>query len=82
MKNSKTIRQLVLPMVLLLLAFTGAGCSRGHNDRVQDNGPDQLPMRMQLPRDKSVEALRVVQYAQDNVTRKMQQDLLSSMRCG
>jgi hypothetical protein len=34
-------------------------------------------MRLQLPKDGSPEALRIVQYAQDNVTRKAQQSLLT-----
>jgi hypothetical protein len=71
-----TIKKLVSPLVLLL-ALAVAGCNRAHNDNVQNNGPDQLPMRLQLPKDGSSEALRIVQYAQDNITRKAQQSLLT-----
>jgi len=69
----------VLPLVLALV-FAGAGCNRGHRDRLPDvsqgEGPDQLPLRLQLPKDSSPEAVRILQYAQDNVTRKVQQSIL------
>jgi hypothetical protein len=76
MHTHNTFKRLVSPLVLLL-ALAVAGCNRAHNDNVQDNGPDQLPMRLQLPKDGSPEALRIVQYAQDNVTRKAQQSFLT-----
>jgi hypothetical protein len=76
MHKQMTIKKLVSPLVLLL-ALAVAGCNRAHNDNVRSNGPDQLPMRLQLPKDGSSEALRIVQYAQDNVTRKAQQSLLT-----
>jgi hypothetical protein len=74
MHTQITIKKLVsLPVLLLVLAV--AGCNKGHNDNVQDNGPDRLPMRLQLPADQSSEAFRIVQYAQDDVTRRMQQSV-------
>lgn len=75
MQTTIKTRKLVLSLVPLLV-LVAAGCNRGHNDNVQSNGPDQLPLRLQLPKDTAAESFRILQYAPDNVTRQAQQSVM------
>jgi hypothetical protein len=75
-KSSSKLVLLLVP----LLALTFVGCKKKHNDNIQSNGPDNLPWRLQLPKDGSPEAVRILQYAPDNFTRQVQESILKTGR--
>jgi hypothetical protein len=74
LRNSSKLVLLLVP--LLTLSFVG--CSKKHNDNIQNHSPDVLPWRLQLPKDGSPEAVRILKYAPDNFTRQIQESILKT----
>ena len=77
--QTKKISTLVL-LAVPLLALTFVGCGKKHNDNIQDHSPDNLPLRLQLPKDGSTESFRILQYAPDDLTKQMQMSVLTKGR--